>query len=88
VIFVEFIVFSAEHDCVAIERDAIRCRKSLDRRAIGPRPSRSQNAENCAYFAEGAANEPISGTKECSFELADEQDCLHGQPSLVRKGEG
>ena len=50
-----------------------------------------QNAENCAYLAEGAANEPTRRYKrmEAAWRaLADEQDWLDGEPSPVRKGDG
>jgi hypothetical protein len=52
-----------------------------------------QNAENCAYLAEGAPNEPTRQRyrrMEAAWRsLADEQDWLDGEPSPVaRKGEG
>jgi hypothetical protein len=51
-----------------------------------------QNAENCAYLAEGAPNEPTRQRykrMEAAWRaLADEQDWLDGEPSSARKGEG
>ena len=52
-----------------------------------------QNAENCAYLAEGAPNEPTRQRykrMEAAWRsLADEQDWLDGEPSPVAsKGEG
>ena len=51
-----------------------------------------QNAENCAYLAEGAANEPTwqrYKRMEAAWRaLADEQEWLDGEPSPVRKGDG
>jgi hypothetical protein len=51
-----------------------------------------QNAENCSYLAEGAANEPTRQRykrMEAAWRaLADEQDWLDGEPSPVRKGDG
>jgi hypothetical protein len=51
-----------------------------------------QNAENCAYLAEGSSNEPTRQRykrMEAAWRaLADEQDWLDGQPSPERKGEG
>ena len=50
-----------------------------------------QNAENCAYLAEGAPNEPTRQRykrMEAAWRsLADEQDWLDGEPSPVRKGD-
>jgi len=47
-----------------------------------------QNAENCAYLAEGAANEPTRQRykrMEAAWRaLADEQDWLDGEPTPVR----
>jgi hypothetical protein len=46
-----------------------------------------QNAENCAYLAEGAPNEPTRQRyrrMEAAWRsLADEQDRLDGEPSPV-----
>jgi hypothetical protein len=46
-----------------------------------------QNAENCAYLAEGAPNEPTRQRyrrMEAAWRsLADEQDWLDGEPSPV-----
>ncbi|XSC43316.1 hypothetical protein ACF1BQ_035700 [Bradyrhizobium sp. RDT10] len=51
-----------------------------------------QNAENCAYLAEGAPNEPtrqrFKRMEAAWRSLADEQDWLDGEPSPVRKGDG
>jgi hypothetical protein len=51
-----------------------------------------QNAENCAYLAEHAPNEPTRQRykrMEAAWRsLADEQDWLDGEPSPERKGEG
>ena len=51
-----------------------------------------QKAENCAYLAEGAPNVPTRQRykrMEAAWRaLADEQDWLDGEPSLVRKGDG
>jgi hypothetical protein len=51
-----------------------------------------QNAENCAYLAEGSSNEPTRQRykrMEAAWRaLADEQDWLDAQPSPERKGEG
>ncbi len=51
-----------------------------------------QNAENCAYLAEAAPNEPTRQRykrMEAAWRaLADEQDWLDGEPSLVRKDDG
>jgi hypothetical protein len=50
-----------------------------------------QNAENCAYLAEGASNEPTRQRykrMEAAWRaLADEQDWLDGETSPARKGE-
>ena len=50
-----------------------------------------QNAENCAYLAEGARDEPTRQRykrMEAAWRsLADEQDWLDGEPSSVQKGE-
>jgi hypothetical protein len=50
-----------------------------------------QNAENCAYFAEGAPNEPTRQRykrMEAAWRsLADEQDWLDGEPSPDRKSD-
>jgi hypothetical protein len=50
-----------------------------------------QNAENCAYLAEEAPNEPTRQRykrMEAAWRsLADEQDWLDGEPSPVRKGD-
>jgi hypothetical protein len=43
-----------------------------------------QNAENCAYLAEGARDEP---TRQRYKRLADEQDWLDGERSPVRQGD-
>ena len=49
-----------------------------------------KNADNCAYLAEGASNEPTRQRykrMEAAWKaLADEQDWLDGEPSAVRKG--
>jgi len=51
-----------------------------------------QNAENCAYPAEDAPNEPTRQRykrMEAAWRaLADEQDWLDGEPSPARKGDG
>ena len=51
-----------------------------------------QNAENCAYLAEGARDEPTrqryKRMEAAWTALADEQDWLDGEPSPVRQGEG
>jgi len=51
-----------------------------------------QNAENCAYLAEDAPNEPTRQRykrMEAAWRaLADEQDWLDGEPSPARKGDG
>jgi hypothetical protein len=51
-----------------------------------------QNAENCAYLAEGAPNEPTRQRykrMEAAWRsLANEQDWLDGEASPARKGDG
>nr|WP_247780057.1 hypothetical protein [Bradyrhizobium sp. 170] len=51
-----------------------------------------QNAENCAYLAEGAPNEPTRQRYErmeaAWRALADEQDWLDDEMSPARKGDG
>ena len=47
-----------------------------------------QNAENCAYLAEDAPNEPTRQRykrMEAAWSIADEQDWLDGEPSPTRK---